>query len=36
MLFHHVPPKMAGGFAREVALTTVEGLLTSVFALMYF
>ena len=36
MFFHHVPPKMPGCFAREVALTTVEGLLSSVLALVFF
>ena len=35
MLFHHVPPKMAGGFAREVALTTVEWLFSSVLACVH-
>ena len=35
MFFYRVPPKMAGGFARECALTIVEGLLTSVLALVY-
>ena len=36
MLFHHVPPKMPRGFAREGTLTTVVGLLSSVHALVYF
>ena len=36
VLFHHVPPKMAGGFAREVALTTLEWLYSSVLAHVYF
>ena len=36
MLFHHVPPKMPEAFAREVALTTLEQLLSSVLALVFF
>ena len=36
MLFHNVPPKMPGGFAREVALSTVVGLLSGVFPLVSF
>ena len=36
VFFHHVPPKMPGAFAREVTLTTAEGLLSRVFALVSF
>ena len=36
VLFHHVPPKMAGGFATEDALATVEWLFSSVLAFVYF
>ena len=36
VFFHHVPPKMPGAFAREVALTAFVGLLSSVSALVSF
>ena len=36
MFFLHVPPKIAGGFEREVAVTTVVGLLYSVLAFVSF
>ena len=35
VFFHHVPTKMPGAFAREVALTAFVGLLSSVNALVY-
>ena len=35
MFFHHVLPKMAKAFAREITLTTLEGLFSRVFALVY-
>ena len=34
-VFHHMLPKMAEAFAREIALTTLEGLFSRVFALVY-
>ena len=36
VFFHHVPPKMPGAFAREVALAAFVGLLSSVIALVLF
>ena len=36
VFFQHVPPKMTGAFAREVALTAFVGLLSSVSALVLF
>ena len=36
VLFHNVLPKMPGAFAREVTLTTLEGLFSSVLALVLF
>ena len=36
MFFHHVPPKMPGGFRREVTMTTVIGLFSGVHSLVYF
>ena len=33
--FHHVLPKMAKGFAREITLTTLERLFSRVFAHVY-
>ena len=35
MFFHHVLPKMAEAFAREITLTTLEGLFSRVLALVY-
>ena len=35
MFFHHVLPKMAENFAREITLATLEGLFSRVFALVY-
>ena len=36
MFFLHMLPKMAEAFAREITLTTLEGLFCRVFALVYF
>ena len=36
MFFHRMPTEMSSGFAREVALTTLEGLFSSVLALVLF
>ena len=36
MFFHHMAPKIAKDFAREVALSTLERAFSSVLALVYF
>ena len=36
MFSRRVPPKIAGAFAREVALTTLEQPFSSVLALVFF
>ena len=36
MFFHHMSLKIAKGFAREVALTTLEWRLSSVLELVLF
>ena len=35
MFFLHMLPKMAEAFAREITLTTLEGLFSRVLALVY-
>ena len=35
VFFHHVLPKMAETFAREITLTTLEGLFSRVFTHVY-
>ena len=36
MFFHRMPLKLAGGFAREVAVATLERLFSNVAALVLF
>ena len=36
VLSYHMLSKIAGGFARDVTLTTVEWLFSNVLALVYF
>ena len=35
MFFQHMLPKMAEAFAKEIAVTTLEGLFSRVLALVY-